>query len=203
MHASTGSSSQCRRTASESKPRASVPSTSRKMSTVSSARYSLLTNTTPVRDCQRNDPHAGGDRLPSRRDHEPDLARRWSRCELSAPLRHQGRSLGPPARPACRGGPRRARAHYPAGPVYPGSIDGKPLAGVPKFWLKIVAGSPLASITPHVLRHSLASMANDLGFTEATIAGLLGHVQGTVTGRYIHAVDFGTDHGGRHSSGLH
>ncbi len=50
-------------------------------------------------------------------------------------------------------------------------------------------GTPLSSVTPHVLRHSLASVANDLGFTEATIAGLLGHAQGTVTGRYIHAVD--------------
>ena len=47
----------------------------------------------------------------------------------------------------------------------------------------------MASITPHVRRHSLASVANDLGFTEATVAGLLGHAQGTVTGRYVHAVD--------------
>ena len=81
------------------------------------------------------------------------------------------------------------RPRFPAGPVFPGTVDGKPLIGFPKLWLKIVAGTPLASITPHVLRHSLASMANDLSFTEATVAGLLGHAQGTVTGRYIHAVD--------------
>jgi hypothetical protein len=49
--------------------------------------------------------------------------------------------------------------------------------------------TPLAGITPHVLRHSYASMANDLGFTESTVAALLGHAQGTVTSRYIHTVD--------------
>jgi hypothetical protein len=29
-------------------------------------------------------------------------------------------------------------------------------------------------VTPHVLRHSFASIANDLGFTEVTIAALVG-----------------------------
>lgn len=43
--------------------------------------------------------------------------------------------------------------------------------------------------TPHVLRHSFASVANDLGFTETTIAALVGHSRGTITSRYIHTVD--------------
>lgn len=47
----------------------------------------------------------------------------------------------------------------------------------------------LSDITPHVLRHSFASTANDLGFTEATIAAMLGHSRGTVTSRYVHHVD--------------
>jgi hypothetical protein len=47
----------------------------------------------------------------------------------------------------------------------------------------------LADVTPHVLRHSFSSIANDLGFSEATIGALLGHSRGTVTGRYIHTVD--------------
>jgi hypothetical protein len=47
----------------------------------------------------------------------------------------------------------------------------------------------MSSITPHVLRHSFASTANDLGFTEATIAAMLGHSRGTVTSRYLHHVD--------------
>lgn len=40
-----------------------------------------------------------------------------------------------------------------------------------------------------VRRHSFSSIANDLGFTEATIGALMGHSRGTVTGRYIHTVD--------------
>lgn len=62
------------------------------------------------------------------------------------------------------------------------------MIGLPKHWLKIVARTPLAKITPHVLRHSFASVANDLGFTESTVAALLGHAQGSVTSRYIQAV---------------
>ena len=46
-------------------------------------------------------------------------------------------------------------AHKPeilVGPVFMGSAAGKPLIGFPKHWLKIVASTPLAGITPHVLR---------------------------------------------------
>ena len=83
----------------------------------------------------------------------------------------------------------RRRPELAAGPVFPGTIVGKPLIGFPRHWGKILEGSPLIGITPHVLRHSFASVANDLGFTESTVAALLGHAQGTVTSRYIHAVD--------------
>jgi integrase len=81
------------------------------------------------------------------------------------------------------------RQNAAAGPVFPGTIAGKPLIGFPKHWHKILGGTPLAGVTPHVLRHSFASVANDLGFTESTVAALLGHTQGTVTSRYIHTVD--------------
>jgi hypothetical protein len=40
-----------------------------------------------------------------------------------------------------------------------------------------------------VLRHSFASIANDLGFTEVTIAALVGHAKGSATSKYIHALD--------------
>ena len=48
---------------------------------------------------------------------------------------------------------------------------------------------PLSDVTPHVLRHSFASIANDLGFTEVTIAALVGHAKGSVTSKYIHTLD--------------
>ena len=43
-------------------------------------------------------------------------------------------------------------------------------------------------MTPHVLRHRFASIANDLGFTEVTIAALVGHAKGSVTSKYIHTL---------------
>jgi len=73
--------------------------------------------------------------------------------------------------------------------VLPGLSADKPFAGLPKAWLRIVARAELPDLTPHGLRHGFASMAADLGLTEITIAALLGHASGTVTGRYIHHVD--------------
>lgn len=73
--------------------------------------------------------------------------------------------------------------------VFNGTEPGKPLVGFPRLWKKLFRNTTLADITPHVLRHSFSSVANDLGFTEATIAALMGHSRGTITGRYIHTVD--------------
>lgn len=56
-------------------------------------------------------------------------------------------------------------------------------------WKQLFRDTPLSDVTPHVLRHSFASLANDLGFTEATIAALVGHAKGSVTGNYIHTLD--------------
>jgi integrase len=44
----------------------------------------------------------------------------------------------------------------------------------------------LADVTPHTLRHTFASLAGDLGFSELTIAALLGHASRGVTQRYVH-----------------
>ena len=41
-------------------------------------------------------------------------------------------------------------------------------------------------VTPHTLRHTFGSIAGELGFSELTIAAMLGHAAGSVTGRYIH-----------------
>ena len=73
--------------------------------------------------------------------------------------------------------------------MFAGTEEEKPLVGFPKYWKRLVKDTALENLTPHVLRHSFASVANDLGFTEATIAALMGHSKGTVTSRYIHAID--------------
>jgi integrase len=73
--------------------------------------------------------------------------------------------------------------------VFQGTVEGKALVGFPKLWKKLFKDTALANVTPHVLRHSFTSIANDLGFTEATIGTLVGHSRDSVTGRYIHTVD--------------
>ncbi len=64
------------------------------------------------------------------------------------------------------------------------------MAGFPAMFARIakVGGLP-ADVTPHVLRHSFASLAGDLGYSETTIAALVGHKGHSVTSRYVHAAD--------------
>jgi integrase len=54
---------------------------------------------------------------------------------------------------------------------------------------RITAKAGIEGVTSHTLRHSYASVAGDLGYTEITIAALLGHAAGNVTQRYIHHLD--------------
>jgi integrase len=44
----------------------------------------------------------------------------------------------------------------------------------------------LLKVTPHTLRHTFGSVAGDLGFSELTIAALLGHGPQSVTQGYVH-----------------
>jgi integrase len=73
--------------------------------------------------------------------------------------------------------------------VFPGYGEDNAFGGFPNHWEQIFKDSPLSDVTPHVLRHSFASVGNDLGFTEVTIAALVGHSKGSVTSKYIHALD--------------
>jgi len=64
------------------------------------------------------------------------------------------------------------------------------MSGFPKFWACVAAlGALPADVTPHTLRHSLASIAGDLGYSESTIAALIGHKGQSITSRYVHAAD--------------
>ncbi len=66
--------------------------------------------------------------------------------------------------------------------------DGR-LVNIRKPFLEICKVAKLEGVTPHVLRHSFATVAAELEYSELTIAGLLGHTVGSVTGRYAHRVD--------------
>ncbi len=64
------------------------------------------------------------------------------------------------------------------------------MGGYHKVWLRIAAKADLpADVTPHVLRHSFASTAADLGYSELTIAALIGHKKGSITSKYAHHAD--------------
>ena len=73
--------------------------------------------------------------------------------------------------------------------VFPGYDVEKAFGSFENQWRRLFKKSILADVTPHVLRHSFASISNDLGFTEITIAALVGHSKGTVTSKYIHSLD--------------
>lgn len=47
----------------------------------------------------------------------------------------------------------------------------------------------LENVTCHTLRHTYASYASDLGYSDGTIGGLLGHKNRGVTSRYVHRPD--------------
>ena len=60
------------------------------------------------------------------------------------------------------------------------------MSGFPSLFARIAqAGGLPPDVTPHVLRHSFASLAGDLGYSEPTIAALIGHQGRSVTSRYV------------------
>jgi integrase len=122
------------------------------------------------------------------------LSLRWSEVDLprsTAALADSktGRSIRPLSRAACdvllhRLPPMTGDLVFPAT-----RGDGR-MTGFPKFWARIAKlGELPADVTPHVLRHSFASIAGDLGYSEPTIAALVGHKGHSITSRYVHSAD--------------
>jgi hypothetical protein len=70
--------------------------------------------------------------------------------------------------------------------VFPADVGDGHFIGVVRVLDRVCAKAKLSGVTPHVLRHTFASIAGDLGFSELTIAGLLGHSSRGVTQRYVH-----------------
>jgi integrase len=70
--------------------------------------------------------------------------------------------------------------------VFPADWGDGHFIGVVRVLDRICRKARLEGVTPHVLRHTFASVAGDLGFSELTIAGLLGHAARGVTQRYVH-----------------
>jgi integrase len=98
-----------------------------------------------------------------------------------------GRSMRPMSKAACdvlRGLTRSA------GLVFPATRGEAQMSGFAKLWGRIAKlGDLPADVTPHTLRHSFASLAGDLGYSETTIAALVGHKGRSITSRYVHSAD--------------
>jgi integrase len=74
--------------------------------------------------------------------------------------------------------------------VFPPTRGNGAMSGFRKLWDRIAKlGELPADVTPHVMRHSFASLAADLGYSEPTIGALIGHKGQTITSRYVHSAD--------------
>jgi integrase len=65
-------------------------------------------------------------------------------------------------------------------------LHNKPVNNLRPWWLKL---NMVGDVSPHVLRHSFASLGADLGLSDNTIASLLGHKVQSITSRYMHGSD--------------
>jgi integrase len=70
--------------------------------------------------------------------------------------------------------------------VFPSADTDGPITTARDCLARLCAIAKIADVTPHTLRHTFGSVAGDLGFSELTIAAMLGHAAQTVTQGYIH-----------------
>jgi integrase len=98
------------------------------------------------------------------------------------------RPIGKPALTVLKSALARSKGAYVFPPVRPSK---GPYQGFARAWRRMIHGrAQLPWLTPHGLRHAFASVADDLGFTEATISALIGHRgSGSMTSSYIKKAD--------------
>jgi integrase len=73
--------------------------------------------------------------------------------------------------------------------IFKADIGDGHFVGLPRVLARLCALAGLKDVTIHTLRHSFAATAAELGFSELTIAGLLGHSVPGITARYAHVPD--------------
>ena len=122
------------------------------------------------------------------------LTLRWEHVDLKRrTARLPDTKTGASARPLSHAACDVLRALTRAGPeplVFPANRGKGAMSGFPAMFARIAkAGGLPPDVTPHVLRHSFASLAGDLGYSETTIAALVGHKGQSITSRYVHAAD--------------
>ncbi len=97
----------------------------------------------------------------------------------------QIRPLGKTAAKFLESRPRRDKSEW----IFPADRGDGSFVGLPRVLERLCTKAGLKDVTIHTLRHSYAAVAAELGFSELTIAGLLGHRVSGVTARYAHVPD--------------
>ena len=70
--------------------------------------------------------------------------------------------------------------------VFPSNVGDGHFTAAQSCLARLCATAKIDGVTPHTLRHTFGSVAGDLGFSELTIAALLGHAARGVTQAYVH-----------------
>ncbi|MBZ9648140.1 site-specific integrase [Sphingobium sp. 3R8] len=70
--------------------------------------------------------------------------------------------------------------------VFPATTGDGPFTAASACLQRICGFAGIVGVTPHTLRHTFASIAAELGFSELTIRAMLGHASQNVTQDYIH-----------------
>lgn len=73
--------------------------------------------------------------------------------------------------------------------VFPAGRGDGHITGLPKVLAGLLETAGIEGASAHTLRHSFATTANAMGYSEATIGALLGHAGHGITARYTHHID--------------
>jgi integrase len=121
------------------------------------------------------------------------LALPWAWLDTKAQcIRFEDTKSGPQLRPIGAAATKQMAAqsrHKECQWIFPADRGVGHFIGLPRILARLCARAGLKDVTVHTLRHSFAATAAELGFSELTIAGLLGHTVPGVTARYAHVPD--------------
>ena len=70
--------------------------------------------------------------------------------------------------------------------LFPADFGDGHFVGAPRVLKRLADKAGIFDVSLHSLRHTFASIGGELGFSELTLAGLLGHASRGVTQRYVH-----------------
>ncbi|HVB82924.1 MAG TPA: integrase family protein [Candidatus Binataceae bacterium] len=94
----------------------------------------------------------------------------------------QIRAIGPAAARLAASQPEQEGSPY----LFPADVGGGAFTAGKACLERLCALVGITGVTPHTLRHTFGSVAGDLGFSELTIAAMLGHAAQSVTQGYVH-----------------